>query len=909
MSLPIIQEHELVDIQKPAQYLGGEVGSVTKDDASVKIHTCLAFPDTYEVGMSHTGYQILYDLLNKVDHIWAERVYVPLPDMEELLRSKKAPLTSLEAKRALKDFDIVGFSLQYELCMSGILTILDLGNIPLLSSERGEDDPIIIGGGPVAYHPEPFADFFDAFLIGDGEELVPEFHNTFLSLKEKNVSRHTMLRELSRIQGVYVPSFFTPEYTASGNFVKLKPHYEDYTGVKRRIIPTLENASYPTAPLVPNIRAVHDRLSVEVMRGCVRGCRFCQAGYLYRPQRERSPEDIRDIVKESLKNTGYEELSLLSLSTADYCSILPLLKVLKEKFASDDNLAISFPSTRVDALTPELLQEVQPIRRSGFTMAPEAGTQRLRDVINKGVTDEQIIATCTNVFNLGWSSVKLYFMIGLPTETDEDLQGIIDIASRVKKIAGRHNTVTVSVSTHVPKPDTPFQWAEQITEGETLRKQQFLARELKFRRITFRYHDARSSFLEGVFARGDRQLGEVILRAYKKGVRLDGWAEELKFELWDEAFEEAGIDPHHYLHARDTVSVLPWEHIDCDIPKRYFLKEWQRATASRTTPDCLTATCSTCGACDYDAVRNVLFERTRSQSRLQIVNPPWEEIIERRASGENVILTRDSHRQPEATASQEQDGTYALKEYLKTEVETKRASLERPHLDTVQILRIQYSKTGDMRYAAHLELKDMFFRAARKAELPIVFSKGFHPKPKFAFGPPLQLGVESLCEFVDVSFSSVISGDECQERLNATLPSGLRIEGTAAISSKERSIQASIAKQNYHAVLLTEDVFQLTSWEDKTITRKTKKGKIKTLNLCDFVSEVSEYQGKISFAIKTLEEGNSLKPYEVITALTDIPYNLFRIQKTEAVFQAEGLRSSSTFSAESIDIVYSTAPQ
>lgn len=572
-------EQILYNVQKPTWYSGGEFGSIIKDKKDVNIRFAFCFPDLYEIGMSHLGIKILYDCLNKVSDIWCERVFMPNGDMEEEMKKNGIPLFALESKDKLRDFDFVGFTLQYEMCYSTVLAMLKLGEIPLLAKDRKQGDPIIIGGGPCVCNPEPIADFFDLFSVGEGENNLIELSEL---LKKCGKDREKFLDEAAKIKGVYVPS----RNNAPVTMLKIND---------------LDSVSYPSGFVVPYAGAVHDRVMLEIMRGCVRGCRFCQAGFLYRPFRQKSPEILTKQAIDLVKNTGYEEISLTSLSTSDYEKLPELCDSLLE-YCKPRHINLALPSLRVDNFSKELLEKIQETRKSGLTFAPEAGTQRLRDVINKNVTEEEIERTCRIAFEGGCSSVKLYFMIGLPTETDEDIKGIADTAQKIvdlyyslpNKPKGKGVFVTISLSTFVPKPFTPFQWESQISLDEIHRKQQYLKSLITSKKIKLNYHEGKTSVIEGVFARGDRRLGKVLLKAHEKGAKLDAWDEHFSYEMWKECIEESGLTVEEFTGERDLDSVLPWEVIDIGVTKSFFRRERENAYREKTTPSCKIK-CSGCG--------------------------------------------------------------------------------------------------------------------------------------------------------------------------------------------------------------------------------------------------------------------------------------------------------------------------
>ena len=596
-------ERLLPHVQKPARYTGGELNSVVKDASKVKLRYAFCFPDSYEIGMSHLGMKILYSLVNERDDAWCERVFAPWVDMEEEMRKNHVPLFALESGDALDKFDLIGFTLQYELSYSNVLNMLDLGNIPLRSKDRTSLTPIVVGGGPCACNPEPLADFFDIFLPGEGEEVTNELIDLLIEHKEKGSTKLEFLREAAKIEGVYVPAFYDVAYHEDGTIASVTAKETAPARVKKRIISDLDSVYYPDKFVVPFVDIVHDRAVTEVFRGCIRGCRFCQAGFIYRPIREKKSETVNRQAKCLCETTGYDEVSLCSLSTSDYSQVEKLIPDMLS-WAVPEKINVSLPSLRVDNFSEELMEELKKVRKSGLTFAPEAGTQRLRDAINKNVTEEEVLHTSAQAFRGGWTAVKLYFMMGLPTETLDDIAGIAELAQKVvnefyknpEKPKGKGVTVSVSVASFVPKPFTPFQWEPQDTMEQLVEKQKYLLENVHTHKIQVSWHQSQTSFLEGVFARGDRKLCDVIESAWKKGCKFDGWDEFFLFDKWTEAFKECGVDPSFYSNRRrDFNEILPWDHLDYGIRKEFLIAENKRAHESVTTPNCRQK-CSACGA-------------------------------------------------------------------------------------------------------------------------------------------------------------------------------------------------------------------------------------------------------------------------------------------------------------------------
>ncbi|MBS0014251.1 MAG: TIGR03960 family B12-binding radical SAM protein [Desulfobacterales bacterium] len=722
-------------VEKPSRYMGGEINAIVKTGAEVRLRMALAFPDTYEIGMSHFGMQILYDLVNARPEACAERVFAPGIDMAKLLKSRQIPLFSLETRRPLGEFDIVGFSLLYELNYTNVLMMLDLAGIPFYADQRSSRHPFVIAGGPCTVNPEPVALFFDAMVVGDGEIVLPAMIDAWAGWKESGSGDKTeLLKAWAAIEGVYVPSFFAAAFDGRGR-QQTRGLLPGYGKVRRAVAPDLDLMGFPENPVIPFGKPVHDRLRLEIARGCTRGCRFCQAGMIYRPVRERSLDTLAGLVEKSLGSTGYEDLSLLSLSTGDYSCLTPLMKHLTARYGRR-HLAISIPSFRAGTLTPEMMELIRSVRKTGFTIAPEAGSPRLRSVINKNISEDEIIETVSTAFDLGWQLVKLYFMIGLPTETDADIEAIAELVRRLHKLrpkGRRGGNINVSVATFIPKPHVPFQWAGQLDAATARDRMQYLRRRVKGRGVEFKWQDPETSRLEGVFARGDRRLAPVLAAAYQRGCRFDGWTDSFDKPAWDEAFVSQGVDPEFYLQAVALDAPLPWDHIDTGVSRDFLAAEYQKAIDGAPTPDCRSADCQACGVCDFKICRPI-------------------EAAEKKSSFSEPAVTGPS-----------------------------RADAEGPFYR----VRVVYNKLGPARYFGQLELVSIFLRALRRAGVEPAYSAGFHPKPKVAFGDALPVGMESEEESFFMTIATSFSLEQIPESLNRHLPGGLRAVGCSLAQTRE----------------------------------------------------------------------------------------------------------------------------
>jgi radical SAM family uncharacterized protein/radical SAM-linked protein len=746
-------------ISRPSRYLGNEINRIKKDPASVDVSIALAFPDIYEVGMSHLGLKILYHLLNSQEWIAAERAYCPWVDLEKTLRSKGLPLTTIESDRPLSNFDIVGFSIQYELSFSNILNMLDLSGIPFLSEDRGPGFPLIIGGGPVCFNPEPIASIFDALVVGDGEEAAVEICRTVRETKlQKIADKREVLYRLAQIKGIYVPSFFQTHYSPHGGIDAIEALIPEYREVEKAIIPDIDAYDFPTSQVVPFVELIHDRLAIEISRGCTRGCRFCQAGMIYRPVRERHPDSVIEHAETGLRLTGFEELSLLSLSSGDYSCIGPLIKTLMDK-QSREKIAVSLPSLRMDSLDPEWIEQIKRVRKTGFTLAPEAGNDRLRRVINKDLTNEDIIKTAREVYGAGWNLMKLYFMIGLPGEEEKDLEDIISLSKQIiglSKGGGKRAKLNVSLSTFVPKSHTPFMWMPQITLEESRRRIRVIREGLKNRRIRVKWNTPEMSWLEGIFSRGDRRLTPVLIEAWKMGARFDAWTEHYDMEIWLEALKRTGLVPEFYLHrSRSKDEILPWDHIQSGISKEYFKKEWQRAMQGKETPDCRKQ-CLACGVCDHKQIdMNLCAEWAPPQNR--------------------------------------------------------KLPLHENDFGMIKKYRLTFSKTGPTRYLSHLEMVRLFIRSCRRAGLKFVYSEGYHPMPKVSFASALPVGTESIHETVDIKLYEAGSIASLRERLGQQLPNGI---GIVSIEDITHHVKRTKLKESHFNITINGLKIERRSLED-----------------------------------------------------------------------------------------------
>jgi radical SAM family uncharacterized protein/radical SAM-linked protein len=883
----------LARVEKPARYVGGEYQEVRKDPAVVQARVCLAFPDVYEIGMSHLGTKILYSVLNKTDGVACERAFAPWLDCEAELRARGLPVLTLESASPLGAFDVIGFSLQYELTYTNVLNLLDLAGLPLRAAERGDDAPLVIAGGPTATHPEPLAPFIDAFFIGEAEEHLPPLVLEAAELRRAGVGRRERLIRLAAKHPLYAPELYTTKVDEETGFVVVDAPTDARVPArpKRAWVADINRFPFPDDSPLPYAEAIFDRMAVEVARGCTEGCRFCQAGMIYRPVRERDPVAVIDALVGGVKKGGYDETALTSLSTADYSCVTPLVKAAMAKLR-DEKVSLSVSSLRAYGLNEDLLGEMATVRAGGLTFAPEAGTQRMRDVITKNVTEDDIAESAHRVFGRGFQRMKLYFMIGLPTEEDADVRGIAETAARVQGIGREHlrgARVTASVSTHVPKPHTPFQWCAMDTEAETERKQALLAETAKRLRVELKVHENQQSHVEGIFARGDRRCADLLERAFRLGCRFDGWDDVLRMDLWQQAIDELGLEVGRYLGTIPVTARLPWDHIDIGLEPTFLAQEYRKALKDRLSPPCgkiykrllhpnnvadaealagKKLVCYDCGvACDLDAMKA---ERLYYLRRMNAWSPPVANATPRLAEPAG----------DDAPPAETEDGGTKPKR-------SKPQPTTRIEQGVAHRYRLRYAKLGRAAYLGHLDLVRHLPRIFRRAGLELYYSVGFHPKPELSFGPALGLGIPSLGELLDVSLTEAVDADELLARLRAVSLPGVELLAAARLGDNDRALGRVISRAEFVARLpddadVAAALERLASGEPLVVRRESDKGLARTVDVrrsllqvlpVDPASDASLRQrlewptgALVRFAVGVSHEG-SARPAEVVRAL------------------------------------------
>jgi len=884
-----IYQDILNDVSKPVRYLGNEWNVVHKKGAEVRKRVALCFPDTYEIGMSHLGLRILYSILNKREDTAAERCYAPWVDMVEKLRETGKPLVSMESQLPLCDFDVVGFSLQYELEYTNILLMLDLGGIPLKSLDRDREHPLIIGGGPSVFAPEPIADFFDCFLIGDGEEAFPRIIDHFVELRDQGMSRRDILIRLAERDGVYAPSLYETRIDPETGFEYVSGSRVAPFPVKRTYVKDIDQYPFPDDILVPHNDIVHDRVSIEIARGCTEGCRFCQAGTIYRPVRERKPEAIINTIMNSLEKTGFDQASLTALSTADYSCIGPLAEKLSAELEKRKT-AMAVSSMRVYGMTDSLGKSLSKVRRSGFTIAPEAGSQRLRDVINKGITEEVILGGADTAFRNGWSHVKLYFMIGLPTETDEDLTAIVDLGLKILKMAsdkhGKKAQVAISVSSHIPKPHTAFQWLGLDNMEELRRKQIYLLNLIRpHQQLRFKWHDVQHTWLEAIFSRGDRRLGKAVAMAYQRGCAFDAWTDQIDLDKWRQIFDELKIDTEMWMRDIPLYAPLPWEHVDSLVKKDWLIREFKRAMKGRFSP-----------ACEKP------YKKKSELNRTDLGKPTESDKLVCYHCGLECDL--DAIRQERIASWNSLERGIELPEKRNADLERYPAKVTR--------YRAAYCKLGSFRFLSALDLTRSFTRAFKRSNVPLRFSQGYHPTPLISYGPALSVGMEGAEEYLDFEAVAEISDDILLEKLNAQMSKGLKFLSLKKIDPKTESLFRIIDTAEYSVSLVTPQLSEffaesMDGYQENPVTMhkkcidsllaretievyKLRKGRRRPEDIKPLIHKIEVVNGAQPMRLEMLlGTGNrgSVRPDMILKEMYGAPHELFDIRREKLLVESK----------------------